>query len=109
MRDDVGHVYHLYVVRVPERDAVRVDVRDNGPGVAPTDQETIFEKFRQASDTLGGNPSGSGLGLPISRRIVERFGGRLWVESVPGHGATFSFVLPLAAGGEAGRAAARAG
>jgi len=82
-------------------DAVRVDVKDNGPGIAPADQDTIFEKFRQASDTLTGKPTGSGLGLPISRRIVERFGGRLWVESVRGQGATFSFVLPLVAAGEA--------
>ena len=41
-------------------------------------------------------PAGTGLGLPISRRIVEHFGGRLWVESVPGEGATFRFFLPLA-------------
>jgi signal transduction histidine kinase len=41
-------------------------------------------------------PAGTGLGLPISRRIVEHFGGRLWVESVPGEGATFRFTLPFA-------------
>jgi signal transduction histidine kinase len=75
--------------------AVRVDVRDNGPGVAPADQETIFEKFRTVADTVGRRAQGSGLGLPISRRIVEHFGGRLWVESEPGRGATFSFVVPL--------------
>jgi signal transduction histidine kinase len=73
----------------------RVDVKDNGPGI-PTDQhETIFEKFRQGGDSATGKPRGTGLGLPISRRIVEHFGGRLWVESEPGHGATFSFVLPV--------------
>jgi signal transduction histidine kinase len=76
-------------------DAVRVDVRDNGQGIAPADQETIFEKFRQVGDTLTAKPAGTGLGLPISRRIIEHFGGRLWVESVPGQGATFSFSLPL--------------
>ncbi len=76
-------------------DAVRVDVRDNGPGIALSDQETIFEKFRRVSDTVAHTASGSGLGLPISRRIVEHFGGRLWVESELGRGATFSFVLPL--------------
>jgi Na+/proline symporter/signal transduction histidine kinase len=77
------------------RGALRVDVRDNGPGIDPSHHETIFEKFRQAGDAAGGKPAGTGLGLPISRRIVEHFGGRLWVESVPGRGATFSFVLPL--------------
>ena len=79
-----------------ERDAqVRVDVRDNGPGVMPEDQEAIFDKFRQAGDTLTNKPQGTGLGLPISRQIVEHHGGRLWVENRPGHGACFSFTLPL--------------
>jgi Na+/proline symporter/signal transduction histidine kinase len=77
------------------RGALRVDVRDNGPGIDPAHHETIFEKFRQAGDVTSGKPAGTGLGLPISRRIVEHFGGRLWVESAPGRGATFSFVLPL--------------
>jgi Na+/proline symporter/nitrogen-specific signal transduction histidine kinase len=73
---------------------VRVDVQDNGPGIAPRDQELIFEKFRQAGDTLTDKPRGTGLGLPISREIIRHFAGRLWVESEPGKGATFSFVLP---------------
>ena len=73
----------------------RVDVSDNGPGIPPHQHETIFEKFRQGGDSASGKPRGTGLGLPISRRIVEHFGGRLWVESEPGHGATFSFVLPV--------------
>jgi len=76
-------------------DAVRVDVEDNGPGIAEADQHTIFEKFRQVGDTMTAKPQGTGLGLPISRQIVEHFGGRLWVESSPGRGATFSFTLPL--------------
>ena len=74
---------------------LRVDVRDNGPGISAGDQKIIFEKFRQAGDTLTEKPQGTGLGLPISRHIIEHFGGRLWVESVPGEGATFSFTLPL--------------
>jgi Na+/proline symporter/signal transduction histidine kinase len=73
----------------------RVDVVDNGPGIPRDQQESIFEKFRQGGDRSTGKPGGTGLGLPISRRIVEHFGGRLWVESEPGHGATFSFVLPV--------------
>ncbi len=82
---------------------VTVRVTDNGPGVAPADQRMIFEKFRQAGDTLTEKPQGTGLGLPISRQIVEHLGGRLWVESVPGQGATFAFALP-AVGGRAARA-----
>jgi Na+/proline symporter/signal transduction histidine kinase len=73
----------------------RVDVKDNGPGIPREQHETIFEKFRQGGDSATGKPRGTGLGLPISRRIVEHFGGRLWVESEPGHGATFTFVLPV--------------
>jgi signal transduction histidine kinase len=88
--------------------AVRVEVRDNGPGIAPVDHEKIFVRFRQLGDTLAGRPRGTGLGLAISRRIIEHFGGRLWVESDLGRGATFCFVLPLgppATGRSAGAAA----
>jgi Na+/proline symporter/nitrogen-specific signal transduction histidine kinase len=78
-----------------EAHALRVDVADNGEGIRREDQETIFEKFRQVGDTLTEKPRGTGLGLPISRQIVTHFGGRLWVNSEPGHGATFSFTVPL--------------
>jgi signal transduction histidine kinase len=74
---------------------LRVDVRDNGPGISPADQEVIFGKFRQVGDAPSGRPRGSGLGLHISRQIVEHFGGRMWVESAPGQGACFSFTLPV--------------
>jgi hypothetical protein len=68
---------------------------DNGPGLAPEELQTvIFDKFRQGGDTLTGKPQGTGLGLYISRHIVEHFGGRIWVESRPGTGARFSFTLP---------------
>jgi signal transduction histidine kinase len=80
-----------------QSDALRVDVRDNGPGIAPANQRIIFDKFRQVGDTLTEKPQGTGLGLPISRQIITRLGGNLWLESTPGHGATFSFTLPLAA------------
>ena len=73
---------------------MRVDVRDNGPGIDPADQKIIFDKFRQGGEAAAGGTRGSGLGLHISRQIVEHFGGRMWVESVPGRGACFSFTLP---------------
>jgi Na+/proline symporter/signal transduction histidine kinase len=76
-------------------DALQVDVRDNGRGVAEAHQELIFEKFRQVGDTLTEKPQGTGLGLPISRQIIGHLGGKLWVSSRPGEGATFSFTLPL--------------
>jgi len=78
-----------------EGDEVRVAVTDNGPGISARDQEMIFEKFKQVGDTLTEKPQGTGLGLPISRQIIEYFGGRLQVESRLGHGSTFSFTLPL--------------
>jgi Na+/proline symporter/nitrogen-specific signal transduction histidine kinase len=74
--------------------SLRVDVRDNGPGIDAADQKVVFDKFRQVGDTLTGKPHGSGLGLHISRQIVEHFGGRMWVESSPGQGACFTFTLP---------------
>ena len=74
---------------------LRVDVRDNGQGIGPRDQEIIFDKFRQAGDPLTGKPQGSGLGLHISRQIIEHYGGRMWVASRPGEGACFSFTLPV--------------
>jgi Na+/proline symporter/signal transduction histidine kinase len=75
---------------------LRVDVRDNGPGISAQDQEVIFDKFRQARDSISGQPQGSGLGLYICRRIVEHLGGRIWVSSRRGEGSCFSFALPCA-------------
>lgn len=77
--------------------AARVEVVDNGPGLTPGDSAVIFEKFRQGGNALTDKPQGTGLGLPISRQIVEYFGGKLWVESQPGDGARFIFTVPLPA------------
>jgi len=74
---------------------VTVSVADNGPGIPYHEQEKIFEKFHQVRAGRTGNPMGSGLGLAICRGIVEHLGGRIWVESNPGHGATFYFTVPL--------------
>ena len=77
-----------------QSDRVVVEVQDNGPGVAPEQQALVFEKFRQGGDSSQ-RPQGTGLGLPISRQIVEHFGGRIELHSQPGQGACFSFWLPL--------------
>ena len=82
-----------------EPGALVVAVRDNGPGVPEADQAGIFEKFRPGGDALT-RPAGTGLGLPISRRIVEHLGGEMWLESESGGGACFAFRLPLQPGGE---------
>jgi signal transduction histidine kinase len=64
----------------------------NGTGVEPADRELIFQRFsrRRRSDAV----DGTGIGLAICQRIVERHGGRIWVESMAGEGATFHFTLP---------------
>ena len=87
---------------------VTVSVADNGPGIPVNEQELIFEKFHQVRSGNTGNPMGSGLGLAICRGIVEHLGGRIWVRSTPGKGATFFFTVPYAQSrdaADAGRAA----
>ncbi|MBM2811502.1 MAG: hypothetical protein HW416_2261 [Chloroflexi bacterium] len=73
-------------------DEVRVAVQDSGPGISPEDQVRVFEEFEQVPRT--GANEGTGLGLPLARRLVELHGGRLWVESELGRGSTFVFTLP---------------
>jgi signal transduction histidine kinase len=79
---------------------VSIAVQDNGPGVTAEQQGLIFERFRQGGEATN-RPQGTGLGLPISRQIVEHFGGRLWLESRPPEGACFLFHLPFSPQGNA--------
>ncbi len=87
----------VQVSLVTDDEGVTVRVRDNGPGVPEDQRERVFERFRQGGDALT-RPQGTGLGLPISRQIVEHFGGRLWLEPGTGGGACFAFRLPWQAG-----------
>ncbi len=81
-------------VRVSRHDGdVHVDVADTGIGIAPEDQEGVFEEFRQVGRER--SREGTGLGLTLTKRLVELHGGRIWVESELGRGSTFSFTLPL--------------
>jgi signal transduction histidine kinase len=73
---------------------VRVIVRDTGIGIAPDDQERIFEEFSQVGRDPERSREGTGLGLTLSKRFVELHGGRITVESTPGKGSAFSFTLP---------------
>ena len=73
---------------------IQIDVVDDGVGIAAEDYDRVFERFQQVSSSENGKTQGTGLGLPISREIVRHLGGRLWVDSIPGQGATFSFTLP---------------
>jgi len=74
---------------------ISVSVSDRGLGIEEKDRELIFDKFRQGlNDHLTEKPKGTGLGLAICREIVERFGGKVWVEAAPGQGSVFRFTLP---------------
>ena len=95
----------IVIAAAADADSLVVSVTDNGPGVPERARETVFEKFRQMSASPARKPSGTGLGLPICRQIVEHFGGRIWVDSAYRDGARFCFSLPRYRGG-AGEATA---
>ena len=75
--------------------AYTLSVCDTGPGISAADQAKIFEEFKQADSSATKKKGGTGLGLSIARRIVELHGGKIWVESEIGKGATFSILLPV--------------
>jgi CheY-like chemotaxis protein len=77
-----------------------MSVTDTGAGITIDDQAKIFDKFKQVGDTLTDKPKGTGLGLPISKEIIEHHGGSIWVESEEGVGSTFFFSLPLKDSGD---------
>jgi len=78
-----------------KRESVTLAVADTGPGIAAADQNRIFEKFHRLDDPMTGEHGGSGLGLAISKELTNLLGGRLVLDSEPGHGATFTVVLPV--------------
>jgi signal transduction histidine kinase len=80
----------------PQGDEVVVSVSDQGVGIESEDQQRIFDRFYQSAN--GDHGRGTGIGLSIAQRFTELHGGRIWVESEPGRGATFSFTMPVANG-----------
>jgi signal transduction histidine kinase/DNA-binding response OmpR family regulator len=84
--------------------AVRVDVQDTGIGIAPEDMGHIFDRFYRADHPLVQETRGTGLGLSIVKMFVEMHGGRIWVESAPDKGSTFTFILPVPVQDEEGEA-----
>jgi len=78
----------------PANGEVEVSVSDTGVGIADADQELIFEEFRQVGSDYARKHEGTGLGLALTKRLVELHGGRIWVKSELGKGSTFTFALP---------------
>src|SRR5213080_396785 len=71
-----------------------ISVRDTGVGIAAQDQAAVFEEFRQVGNDYTRKQEGTGLGLALTKKFVELHGGRIWVESEPGQGSTFTFTIP---------------
>ena len=78
-----------------DRNNVKVSVRDTGIGIPAEEQKHMFEKFYRVNNSMTREVGGTGLGLYIARTLVELYGGRIWVDSAPGKGSTFTFTLPL--------------
>ena len=95
---EVNGLIRLRLTAVEGR--ARLCVADNGPGIPDDELELVFERFRQAAGG-GEKPIGTGLGLPISRRIVEHLGGRIWAEAGRRKGASICVELPLLSGSQA--------
>jgi signal transduction histidine kinase len=87
----------VHVRTYQEASQAVVEVEDTGVGIPPGQIGAVFEKFRQVGETLTAKPEGAGLGLPISREIVQAHGGSLTARSVLGRGSSFRMTLPVAA------------
>lgn len=93
---DGGRIVVRAVAATAEEDAVVVvSVSDTGIGISPDHQTRIFDAFEQVDSSYARQQQGTGLGLPLTKRIVELHGGRLWLDSAEGQGSTFFFSLPL--------------
>jgi signal transduction histidine kinase len=75
--------------------AVEISVSDTGIGIAPDDLPKIFEEFGQVGTDYAHKSEGTGLGLTLAKKFVELHGGKIWVQSSPGKGSTFTFTLPV--------------
>jgi signal transduction histidine kinase len=89
-----GRGAHVKVTGTDKGEAVVICVEDNGPGIPAEEQKLVFDKFYRGRTSLNQVP-GTGLGLAISKSVVEKHGGKIWVESKPGKGCRFCFALPV--------------
>jgi two-component system sensor histidine kinase KdpD len=85
----------LLLKGIVEDDKLTISVKDQGEGIAPGEQDRIFDKFYRSARQDGQNNEGTGMGLAIARGVIQAHGGKIWVESAPGQGATFSFMIPV--------------
>ena len=93
---DVGSItMRVRKITKNEQEFVCFSIKDTGIGIAAEDMDKVFEAFRQIDSSVARRAEGTGLGMPISYRLVSLHGGELWVESQVGHGSTFSFTIPL--------------
>jgi len=86
----------IEIMAEPQDGVVKIGVRDHGEGIASADLPKLFRKFSQVDSSATRKAGGTGLGLVICKGIVEKHGGKIWVESTPGLGSTFYFTLPVA-------------
>ena len=93
---DVGSItMRVHKITKNEQEFVCFSIKDTGIGIAADDMDKVFEAFRQIDSSVARRAEGTGLGMPISYRLVSLHGGELWVESQVGQGSAFSFTIPL--------------
>ncbi|MBX2996906.1 MAG: GAF domain-containing protein [Caldilineaceae bacterium] len=93
----------LWATLLAEKRMVQIAISDTGPGIDPSQMETIFERFAQLDNHLNRAQDGMGLGLPLAQSLVQKHGGELWVNTALGQGSTFFFTLPTAEAEEEGK------
>jgi PAS domain S-box-containing protein len=93
-----AHVYDEVAGNPEDTQYLKISIRDSGGGIAPEEQDRVFDRFYRAENPLINGLGETGVGLAIVKSLVEAHGGRVWVESEMGSGSTFSFLLPISQG-----------
>jgi signal transduction histidine kinase len=83
------------VAAMAENGRFRIAVRDTGPGIPPAEQKRVFDEFHQVDNSTTKAKGGTGLGLAIAKQIIDLHGGKIWLDSKPGQGSTFTISLPV--------------